>query len=137
MSNLKLADRQLQDLQQPRVSETLTIEKFQDWQVHIKDLEKEYASYVSRANVVLDQAPPASTLIERELNEVKNFWVGFNKSVQDYRDKMQLVANIRMQYKTVSRFYIYSTQIACKAIVWTKWYLRQYYYVKRFALDSK
>ncbi|XP_041477901.1 uncharacterized protein LOC121425834 isoform X6 [Lytechinus variegatus] len=101
VSNLKLADRQLQDLQQPQVSETLTIEKFQDWQVHIKGLEKEYTNYVSRANIVLDQKPPASTLIERELNEVKNFWVGFNKSVQDYRDKMQLVANIRMQYKTL------------------------------------
>ena len=36
VSNLKRADRQLEDLQQPRASEILTIEKFDDWQVHVK-----------------------------------------------------------------------------------------------------
>ncbi|XP_071495752.1 uncharacterized protein [Diadema antillarum] len=100
-TNLKRADRQLEDLQQPRVSETLTLEKFDDWQHQVKDLEKDYDNYVSRANIVLDQKPPAAALIERELSEVQKFWSGFNKSVADYREKMMLVANIRKQYKAL------------------------------------
>ena len=67
-------------------------------------MEKQYKNYVSHATIVLDQKPPATALIERELGEVKKFWSGFNKSVQDYREKMKIVANIRKQYQTVSRF---------------------------------